>query len=164
MRNNLHLISIMILALSGCSVYSFKGQGIGGIKTIAVDSFENLTTEFGIREKLTDAIITRLLNDRTLTVASPRSADAILTGVVTSVEDRPLTYQANESVTEYQVIISIEAKLIRQGVTEPLWQGRVVGEGNYPYSSGSVVERQGGVDVALDKIVQDLMNRLTSDW
>ena len=164
MYSYLILLAILISGLSGCGVYSFKGQGIGGIKTIAVDPFDNRTTEFGIREKLTDAILTRLLNDRTLTVASPRSADAILTGVVLSIEDKPLTYQASETVTEYQVVISIEAKLIRQGVSEPVWQGRIVGEGNYPFSTGSAAERQNGVDIALEKIVRDLLNRLTSDW
>lgn len=164
MMKKLLQLLLLISLLPGCTVYSFKGQGIGGIKTIAIEPFDNRTTEFGIREKLTDAILTRLLNDRTLTVASPRSADAILTGVVLSVEDRPLTYQAAETVSEYQVVISIEARLIRQGVAEPLWQGTVAGEGNYPYTTGSTTERQTGIDTALDKIVQDLLNRLTSDW
>ncbi len=158
------LISMLSVLIPGCSFYSFKGQGIGGIKTIAIDPFDNRTTEFGIREKLTDAILTRLLNDRTLTVGSPRTADAILTGAVISIQDRPLTYQASETVSEYQVVIAVEAKLIRQGIAEPLWQGQLVGEGNYPYTTGSTSDRQAGIDIALDKIVQDLLNRLTSDW
>jgi len=164
MKRYSFLALIIAFLLNGCSFYSFKGQGIGGIKTIAIDSFDNRTTEFGIREKLTDAILTRLLSDRTLTVGSPRTADAVLTGSLVSVNDHPLTYQAAETVTEYQVVITIEAKLLKQGAAEPLWQGRISGEGNYPYTTGSTTDRQNGIDTAIDKIVQDLLNRLTSDW
>lgn len=164
MKRELILISILYFLLTGCSIYSFRGQGIGGIKTIAVEPFDNRTTEFGIREQITDAILTKLLGDKTLTVSSPNSADAVLTGVVLSVSDRPLTYEASETVTEYQVSISIEARLTKRGVSEPIWQGRITGEGNYPFNSGNTSERQTGIDSAVGKIVQDLINRLTSDW
>lgn len=155
---------VVALVLVGCGVYSFKGEGLGGIKTIAVEPFGNRTTEFGIREEITNAVITKLLGDRTLTVVSPSGADAILTGTLVSVDDRPLTYHSDETVTEYQVSIVIEARLTRPDQAEPLWQGRLVGVGNYPYKTGSLEERQAGLKIAVDRLVQDLLNRLTSDW
>jgi outer membrane lipopolysaccharide assembly protein LptE/RlpB len=150
--------------LAGCGVYSFKGQAVGGVKTISVEPFENQTTEFGLREQLLDAIVSKLLTEKVLTIASARTADAMLTGVVVSVSDQPLTFRADESVTEYKVVLVIDVKLQQANKPEPLWSGRLSGEGNYPYSGGSTEERRKGLQLAVEKVVQDLLNKLTSDW
>jgi outer membrane lipopolysaccharide assembly protein LptE/RlpB len=155
---------ICLLCLSGCGVYSFKGQGIGGIKTIAVEPFDNQTAEFGIREQITDAILTKLLGDRTLSIANSQTADAILRGRVIQIDDRPLSYHENETVTEYQVTLTVEVMLFKPGQSDPILQMRLTGEGNYPYQTGSPDERKQGLDKAVEQLVQDLMNRLTSDW
>jgi len=159
----LYLAAIITL-LSGCGIYSFKGEGVAGIKSIAVESLDNQTTEFGIREQLSEAIVSKLLADRTLTVAAPRSADAVLTGTIVSISDRALTYSADESVSERQVSIRVVFKLLKPGESEPIWEGDLVGEGTYPNKVGSPDERNAGIVIALDMIVKDLINRLTSDW
>jgi len=155
---------VLSILLLGCGVYSFTGHGIGGIKTIAVEPFDNRTAEFGIREDLTDAVINRLLSNRTLTVASQATADGILRGAIVSIDDRPLTFSENEEATEYQVVITVEVSVVRPGHSEPIWEARLVGEGNYPYQTGSPEERSQGLDKAVDMLVQELVNRLTSDW
>jgi len=157
------LISLLLL-VGGCGVYSFHGEGVGGIKSIAVEPFDNKTTEFGVRESLADALIARLLSDRTLTIASPAVADAILTGSITSLQDRPLTYSAGETVSEYQISLTVSFTLGKRGGGEPLWEGSLTGESPYAYTPGGVEQRRDAINKALDKIVQDLINRLTSDW
>lgn len=155
---------LCIIFIAGCGVYSFKGHGIAGIKSIAVDPFDTQTAEFGIRESLAETIISRLLSDRTLSVTDRNNADAILHGTLISVDDSPLTYQSDETVTEYEIRIIVEFVLLKPDKSDPIWEGRLVGEGSYPYSTGSLEERQEGIDKALDRLAQDLLNRLTSDW
>lgn len=155
------LLSIMT---AGCGVYSFSGHGIGGISTIAVEPFDNQTAEMGIREDLSDAIVSSLLSNRTLTIAGQANADAILRGTITGFSDNPFTFTENEEVKENRVTITVEIKLIKPGQSEPLWEGRLSGEGSYAYLTGSLDERQQGIDLALEQLVIDLMNRLTSDW
>jgi len=161
---NLILPLTAALLLAGCGVYSFTGRGVGGIKTIAIEPFENRTSEYGVRDQLSDALIGKLLSDKTLTLTSPGAADAILKGVIVSVDDRPLTFSSSEVVTENQVIITIEVSLTKSGAVEPVWQARLSGDGSYPYRTGSMEERDQGIKLALDRLVQDLINRLTSDW
>ncbi len=156
--------TFLSVILTGCGVYSFTGQGIGGIKTIAVEPFDNRTAEFGIQEELTDAVINQLLGNRTLTVASQANAEGILRGAIISVDDLPLTFREDEEATEYLVVITVEVSLVRPGRSEPLWSARLVGEGNYPYQTGSPDERREGIEKAVQTLVQDLVNRLTSDW
>jgi len=161
---NTFIILLCPLILTGCGVYTFSGHGIAGIETIAVEPFDNLTAEFGIRDDLTDELIDKLLNSRTLTIAGQANADAILRGKIVSVTDRPLTFKETEEVTENQVTITVEVVLIKPGKSEPLWEGRLIGEGNYHYRTGSPEEREEGIEKAIERLVQDLVNRLTSDW
>lgn len=152
------------LIFIGCGVYTFSGHGIGGIKTIAVEPFDDKTAEFGIRDDLSDAVVTRLLNDRTLTLTSQSNADAILSGTITGISDLPLTYDENEQIQEYQIRINVDVVLRKRGQTEAIWQTRITGEGNYPYKTGGAEERQQGIDRAIELLVQNLINGLTSDW
>lgn len=154
----------LIVSITGCGVYSFSGHGIGGVETIAIESFENQTAEFGIREELSDAILNALLKDRTLTVVDRSNADAILFGNILSIRDNPLTYDQNETVSEYEISISMSFVLRDPEKTDPVWQGTLTGKGSYPFTSGGTTEREEGMDKALDRLAQDLLNKLTSDW
>lgn len=158
------LFLLLTITVIGCGIYTFSGHGIAGIETISIEPFDNQTAEFGIRDELTDELINRLLSNRTLTIASPTSADAILRGTIVSVTDYPLTFTEDEEATENQIKISVQVTLIKRGQSEPLWEGRLVGEGNYPYETDSPEDREEGIKKAIERLVQDLMNRLTSDW
>lgn len=155
---------VFLIALAGCGVYTFTGHGIGGVKTIAVEPIQNQTTEFGLSDDLTDTIISKLLNDRTLSLSQKNSADALLTGSVVSISDSPLSYSSSEVVSEYQVRITVNFALVIPDQTKPLWEGRIVADGAYPYSSGSLENRSTGITTALNRIADDLINKLTSDW
>lgn len=167
MRIKLGCIAILMMLqvwTSGCGIYSFKGQGIGGIKSVAVEPLENQTAEFGLSDNLTDAVITKLLSDRTLAVADRGSAEALLSGRIISYMDEPLSYTSTETVTENQVKIVVEFSLRRPDSTTPLWEGQVTGQGSYPYSETNLDSRTEGLKKALDQITTDLINKLTSDW
>ena len=96
-----------MLLWEGCSVYSFKGQGIGGIKSISVEQFDDKTGEFGIRETVQADLVSRLLNDRTLTVVPSANADAILTGTIVAIDDRPMI----QSVSIAEGRVALEATI-----------------------------------------------------
>ena len=155
---------IFCLFITGCGVYSFTGHGIAGIESISIQPFDNQTAEFGIKEELTDKVLSSLLENRSLAVADRSNADAILFGNLLSVTDRPLTYASDESVAEYEVVITVSFILTMPDKTEPLWEGNITGVGSYPYTVGSLEEREEGVAKALDRLAEDLINKLTSDW
>jgi len=158
------LIPTLIVALIGCGVYSCTGRGIAGIESIALEPFQNQTAEIGIRESLTDAILDGLLSDRTLKIVDPVTADAILYGTLTSVEDRPLSFDENEAVSEFEVRITVSFVLKKPDKAEAVWEGQITGAGSYPNKTGTIEEREEGIKLALERLTQDLLNRLTSDW
>lgn len=158
------LMTLAAVTLVGCGVYSFTGRGIAGVESISIEPFDNQTAEFGVREDLTDAILERLLTDRTLTVVNRGSADAILYGSILSITDTPLSYDDAENVSEYEVQITVSFALRQPDKSEPIWEGRLVGDSSYLYKTGSLEERGVGLKLAIDRLVQDLINKLTSDW
>ncbi len=158
------LTLICLIFLCSCGVYSFSGRGISGIKSIAIETFDNQTAEFGIREQITDAIVSKLLTNRTFIITNTSAADAVLKGIVLSIDDKPLTFQADESITERQVIIVVEMSIVKTDRSTPIWQKRLVGEGRYPFKTGAPEERKEGIDKAIDQIIQDFINQTTSDW
>mgnify|MGYP002725582161 CR=1 FL=1 len=155
---------VFMLSITGCGVYSFSGHGIAGIESISIEPFDNQTAEFGIKEELTDAVVSSFLNNRSLTVADRANSDAVLFGNLLSVTDRPLTYSEDESVSEYEIVITVSFILTSLDKTEPIWEGSISGSGSYPYVTGSLEERKEGIDKALDRLAEDLINKLTSDW
>ncbi len=161
-RRSIFIAAMMLL--SGCGIYTFTGQGIGGIKSIAVEPIDNQTPEFGLGDNLTDAIVSKLLSDRTLTVADRASAEALLSGRIVSFTEAPLSYTSSEVLTENQVRITAAFELRRPDSTTPLWEGQITGVGSYPYSESNLESRNEGLKKALDDITTNLINKLTSDW
>ncbi len=160
---------ILPLLLVGCFRYSFSGAGPGHIKTIAIPLFENTTAEYGVVERLTDALILAFQQDNTLKITDEESADAILLGRLVRVEDVPYTYEgegetANFSVGEYKLTLTVKLKYIDQVKDEVIWEQEVRGWGTYNHTSGTPEEREEGFDEAIEKLTEDILNMTVSGW
>ena len=149
--------------LSSCGNYSFTGAVAGDIKSISVPLFSNQTAEFGIQETITDALITGFQREGILKIVDESRADAILHGTILRISDTPNTYTANEEVSEYRFQITCEIILEKTDTGEALWKESFSTWGNYPYT-GSLSDRQMGIDEALRKLTEDILNRIVSNW
>jgi hypothetical protein len=159
---SLFLLSQLVL-WSGCGTYSFTGAVPGDIKSIAIPLFENQTAEFGIQETITDALVAGFQREGILKVTDESRADAILHGTILRIDDTPNTYTASEQVSEYRFQITCEIVLENARTGESLWKQTFNDWGNYPYT-GSLADRQTGIDEALRKLTEDILNRIVSNW
>lgn len=128
---------------------------------MGVPLFEDQTTEFGIDQKLTDALIKAVRDDNTLKIADPRDADAMLSGAITRVEDRAGQYSAEEIATDFRVHVTVSVRFEDMRKRTVMWEGSLSQWGIY---DGAGVDRQEGIAEALDKIATDILNRSLSDW
>ena len=116
MHNNLKLssliragiLSIYLLVLSGCGVYSFSGSIPPHIKSISIPLFANETAEFGIAEAVTDEVTNVFLEENILKISD--QGDSILRGSIKKVEDKPYTYSEMEEVLEYRYSVGISVE------------------------------------------------------
>ena len=143
-----------------CSHYSFSGSGNPGINSIAIPVFDDVSSEFQVREKITNAVIERFIIDNTLKVVSEEGSDSILRGTVVKVEDKPVSLKPDETARAFEIYIYIKAEYIDKKSKKVFFQKNIQGRGMYSNPS----ERDNGIDEAVEKISQDLLNLVVSGW
>ncbi|MBK7091632.1 MAG: hypothetical protein IPH59_07920 [bacterium] len=156
-----YLLAIIALLCAGCGVYSFSSSSLGGVKSIAVPTFENQSLEYGIQEDLTREIINRLIQDNTLKVVAAADADAILRGEVIKYERNAYTYDKSDNVSEYRVNIYVNFVMERKGGKALAERTNVLGFG--VYSASTQTEDEGKLQ-AIDKLARDIVDELTKSW
>jgi hypothetical protein len=157
------LISIAILLVQSCGIYTFSPSALGGIKTIAISTFANKTNEYGIDDLITSEVNQAFVNDNTLKVVPTDRADVILYGEVSSYAHDPYTYDETETVREYICRITINVKVEYSNSEKILWQDENLSD----YGIYSVVDGQTQDDgniTAIGKLVNEIMNRTVKGW
>lgn len=151
--------AFIIFILTGCGIYSFSGSTLPShIKTVAVPLFEDKTTEFGIDQKFTDGLIDAIIEDNTLKIADPRSADALVRGEILRIEDRAGQYNEQEAASDYRVTITAKVAFEDVKKRQILWEETWTQWGSY------TDDREAGIDEAVKKLSTEILNRTVSGW
>lgn len=149
--------------LLGC--YTFKGQVAGDIKTLAIPTFSNESSEFGLSETVTDQLIRGFQKDGTLRVVSENQADAILVGTLIDAKDEPYTARSGDVITvdEYRFSMTIRIDLVIRETGETKWTQNFPAWSIYAYG-GDLSNRDRAVTEATTKLVEDLLNKIVGSW
>ncbi len=170
-KSNLSL-SIMSVLLGilhlQCAYYSFSGSMLPShIRTVAIPMFENRTSEYGVREQITDQLINQFTQDNTLKVGDQRSADSIVNGAIINVREQAGAYDVKEQVKEIKVFITIQASFEDLKKHDKIWEEQITEWGTYnpnlpPGQEGST--RDDAIAEAIDKLVDDIFNKTVTGW
>jgi len=156
------LFLLSLFTISGCGYYSFSGSGLSGIKTIAIPLFENNTTEYGLRENLTQKVVDGFVQDNTLKVVNERRTDSVLRGTVTQYVRESYTFDEQENVKEYIVRVFVKVILEEKKSKKVIWEEDNL-EGWGVYSALDETEDD-GKEKAMDKLAEDIVNRTVKGW
>ncbi len=166
-RQLIIVILLSLLIMFHCSYYSFSGSSLPShLRTIAIPMFENSTTEFGVPEDITDALINEFTQDNTLKVVDRRAADSIIEGTIVNIREQAGAYNQQEQVQEIRIYVRIKAKFEDLKKNNIMWEEEITQWGTYsPDSpSGENSTRQDAIAEAISKIVTDILNRTISGW
>ncbi|MBK6767212.1 MAG: LptE family protein [bacterium] len=157
------VLCIPLAVLFSC--YSFRGQVAGDTKSIAIPSLSNESTEFGLAETVTDALIRAFQRDGTLKVVPEGQADATLTGSLVDVRDEPYTARSDGGITvdEYRFSMTCRMELIDRETGESKWTQNFPVFMIYTYG-GDLSNRDSAVTAATEKLVTDLINKIVGSW
>lgn len=158
------LFAALLLTSGGCAYYSFTGASAGHLRSIAIPAFDNRTAEFGVAENLTESLINLFTTDGTLKVRDVRTADAVLYGTVTSINERPSAITSSETVSQYQVTIVVRLRFEDRVQGKVAWEESVTQSALYDFSSGSTAERDAGLEEAVGKLADDILSKTVSGW
>jgi hypothetical protein len=158
-----YFLLLINTALIACGPYSFSGSGSPHIKTVAVPIFQDQTSEFGIKEKLTDAVINEFTRDNTLKITDRRNADSIIEGTIVNVNDQAGAFTSSEQVRDIKIFITVRVIYEDLKKRNILWEEEITQWGTFNPDEGPQ-SREKGIDEAVGKIANEILNKSVSGW
>lgn len=160
------VLLITALQLSSCN-YGFKGASPpDGIKTIYIPTIRD-ESGFGLPalgEDMTTLLKNKFINDNTLEYADKTLADGMLECVVKSIKDEALVVTGNETVSRRKVTITVSVDFSSLKKKKSIWKKDFSNWGEYDSSTGGFSKRDEGVKIAEDKLTDDILIDVISNW
>jgi hypothetical protein len=155
-----------VIIFSSCN-YSFKGASPPeGIRTIFIPP---ITDESGfglptLGEDMTVLLKNKFINDNTLEYAEKTSADGMLTCRITAVRDEASVVTGAEQVSRRKITIAINVEFQNLKKSKNIWNREFSNWGEYESTGGGFSRRDEGVRTAMDKLTDDILLSVISDW
>lgn len=157
----LWIFGVIVASQVSCGPYSFSSSGASHLKAVAIPIFQDQTSEFGIKEKLTDEVISQFTRDNTLRVSDRRNADALIEGRITLVDDRAGAFTSDESVKDIKVFVTVNVKYEDLKNRKIIWEDEITEWGTFNPDQQTRAE---AINEAVNKIAEEILNRSVSGW
>ena len=105
----------------------------------------------------------RFINDNTLQITDRASADALLEGVILSVNDAPVVVQAGEQVARRRITVTVRMRFQDLKLRKQVWEKEFSNWGDYS-SGGGLTQRNEGIAEAVRKLTEDILNETVAGW
>lgn len=163
---NLFLVGFITLSLTSCCAYSFTGASVPPhLKTVAIPIADDRSGsgEPGLREKLTQTLIQKFIDDNTLQVAERTTANALIECTIVSLNDAPAIVAAGENIQTRRITLGIKV-IVRDLVKRETLIDKTFS--NYgDYSPDNIVQgRTEAIESAINKISEDILLATVSGW
>ena len=161
-------VIVILLFFSACG-YRFSGSGNlpGGIQTVAIEIFENRTTETGLENIITNDLIYEFSRKGRRVQKDSKKADAVLTGVIESERITTISRRAQQSAIARRVTIVVSLKLTGSdgGVK---WSASDVSEfQDYNVTTdkqANEISKRRAIEDLSKKLAEKVYNRLTDNF
>ena len=154
-----------LLPLAGCTL-SFKGGSVPAhLKTIAIPIMED-QSGFGdamLATTFTQQLTARFVSDNSLRLTDKNSADSELDGVIIQVSDAPSILQGVETVSARRVTIQVHVTFQDLKLRKKIWDKTFSDWGDYA-SGSTLTQRDVGIQTALQKLEDDILNETVAGW
>lgn len=176
---------LTLVSLTGCG-YTTKSSLDPQYQSIFVSAFQNQSREYDLQAPLTNAISRKFITDNRLRVVDPDEADLLLEGVILDYRLKGLTFDQNDDVTQYLVIVTAGVRLTDNHTGTVLWEDRLVSGESTFYSraagqssdrlrgnaevylpsvrSFATEEENRGASEALEQLSTDIFFRVVEPW
>ncbi|MBP9192533.1 MAG: hypothetical protein KBF96_08275 [Ignavibacteria bacterium] len=164
---SLLFLFILCLNFSDCGVYGFRGNNPPpGINSIAVPTFKDVSgfSAPDLAESFTQQLKSKITSDNTFRIADKNIADAVLNCTITGVRDEALVVSSGETVTRRKITITVTVDFENLKKQKKIWQKTFENFGEYESSNDAFSQRTTGLIVATERITDDIVNDLTSNW
>lgn len=155
-----------IVNLQSCS-YSFTGASVPAhLKTISISVFSDKSGsgEFNLNRNLTDKLIQRFIDDNSLLVSDRLNSDSMLEGTIVTLSDAPVVISGGEKVTSRRITITVRAVYKDLVKKQTVFEKSFSDYADYVVGGDITSVRKSAIDLAIKKIVEDILLGVVSNW
>lgn len=119
------LIFLLLLPVGACGyqVRSSVGNLPAGIQSLGIPTFNNLSPQYKLEQRLTAAVLKEFSTRTRVPVSSNSSSvDAVLRGEIRSISSTPVTFGADSFGSAFLVTVNLSVKLVRSRDGKVLWE------------------------------------------
>lgn len=159
-------VGAAVLNFTGCCAYSFTGASVPPhLKTIAIPIAEDRSGsgEPGLMELFTEKLTRFFIEDNSLEVAERTNADAIVECSIVSLTSGPAVITGGETVASLRITIGVKAVYRDLVQRTTVFDKNFSNYGDYA-ASGSFEERRAAIELALERIAEDILLETVSGW
>jgi outer membrane lipopolysaccharide assembly protein LptE/RlpB len=155
------LAFILCLAAPGCG-YHVAGKGggggmPGGIETISIPFFVNMTAKPDIEGTLTSAFVSEFVT----TVAVVRDGEAVMNGVIKSYSLTPVSYTQSDVAQEYRLSVTISLMIQKADDGVVIWHDDSITDyEDFVVDTTNVSATRDAETAALKKLAKDTARKI----
>ena len=157
------LLCILIIFIS-CAKYSFRGALPSYLETLYIQDFQDKSNYPGAWETFMQEVTNAFIVDNSLKVIEDeKSADLILKGTLMSVRRKPTSINPQETVQEYQMVLTVKTECMNTHTEKALWTENI---SRFGVISGTALrdEIDDAILVAINQIVEDIISKTIGAW
>jgi len=168
-KSFLKLLVVLIISISvleSCS-YSFSGASVPPhLKTIFISVLQDRSGsgEFNLGDRVTRQLTQKFIDDNTLYVGSRTNANAFIEGSITSITDAPSTISGGEKVSSRRVTMNVQIIYKDLVKKQTIFERSFSNYGDYTLESDVTTARKAAIETAIDKITDDILLGVVSNW
>ena len=159
------LVVLGVLSASLMSCYSFRGGSVPDhLSTISIASVTDVSGfgDASLREYCTETILQRFRSDNTLQLVD-NDGDARLTPVLVRIQDRILNVQSDDLENQRQMVLAVEVEYTDAVKNRVVWKRTFENFDAYDVDNATE-DRSRAARAALDRIIDDVLLAVVSDW
>ena len=160
------ILILICVVVAGCS-YSFTGASVPThLNSIAIPICVDRSGsgQANLSDDFTNELINKFLNDNTLQVAERVNADAILECTLLSLTDSPQVVTGGEDIQIRRLTLNV--KIIYRDLVKKknIFEKNFSNFGDYDDSNDITEAREDAIAAAIDKITEDILLGVVSNW
>ena len=160
------LILFGSINFQSCS-YSFSGASVPPhLKTVFITVFQDRSGsgEFNLGDRVSKQLIQKFIEDNTLAVSNRVNANAIVDGSIISINDLPAAIGGGEKIASRRITLTVQVTYKDLVLKKTIFDRSFSNYGDYNASGDITVGRKAAIETAIDKITEDIVLGVVSNW
>jgi hypothetical protein len=166
---NLLLVILILMLVSGCSVYSFTGASISpAVKTISISFFPNNAqyVQATLSQKFTDALRDKFVTQTNLSLVKT-GGDLTIEGAITGYDpNQPVAIQggADQTASLYRLTVTVNVRFTNKKDEKQNFETSFSRYEDYDRSARLADVEEQLLDQINEALVQDIFNKAVVNW